>query len=103
MADEAGPFSIGSPIWPGASRLIEETGELIQVLGKLIGAGGATVHWDGSSLQDRLIGELGDVRAALDFFIAANDLPAAAISDRANSKRAQYEEWHQAFMRKRDR
>lgn len=79
----AGPYSIGSSTWPGASRVIEEAGELMQVLGKLIGAGGQTDHWDGTDLRERLIAELGDVRAALDFFIAANDLPLSAINSRA--------------------
>lgn len=34
-----GPFSIGSTTWPGVSRVLEELGELGQVLGKLIGSG----------------------------------------------------------------
>ncbi|GLZ43056.1 hypothetical protein [Actinokineospora sp. NBRC 105648] len=96
MATDAhdGPYSIGSDQWPGTSRVIEEAGELIQVLGKLIGAGGRTAHWDGSNLVDRLTEEIGDLRAALDFFIAANGLAAQAINERSQIKSAQYTEWH---------
>lgn len=94
MDPNAGPYSIGSESWPGTSRMIEECGELIQVLGKLIGAAGKTSHWDGTDLRDRLTDELSDVRAAIDFFIDANDLPPAAIDERAARKRAQYDRWH---------
>lgn len=88
------PYGIGSTRWPGASRVIEESGELVQVLGKLIGAGGATEHWDGTDLRQRLVEEIGDVRAALEFFTAAAELPAAEIDQRARRKRAEYERWH---------
>lgn len=74
--------------------MIEETGELIQVLGKLIGTGGQSAHWDGTDLRDRLIAELGDVRAAIDFFIDANDLPLSAITERAAQKHAEYRRLH---------
>lgn len=89
-----GPYGIGSGHWPGTSRLIEECGELVQVLGKLIGAGGATDHWDGTDLGERLVAELGDVRAAIDFFVAANGVPAASVAERAEWKLARYERWH---------
>ncbi|GAB3159556.1 hypothetical protein GCM10027059_06000 [Myceligenerans halotolerans] len=94
MGTNAGPYSIGSDSWPGASRVIEECGELLQVLGKLIGAGGATAHWDGTDLGERLADEISDTRAALDFFISANNLPASLIDERTAQKRAQYEQWH---------
>ncbi|CRK59430.1 hypothetical protein [Alloactinosynnema sp. L-07] len=76
------------------SRAIEECGELLQVFGKVIGAGGATSHWDGTDLRERLTEELGDVIAALNFFVAANNLPGSTIADRAAEKFAQYEQWH---------
>lgn len=67
-----GPFSIGSDVWPGTSKLVEEIGELGQVLGKLIGTGGRVEHWAGPDLDLRLMEELPDVQAAIDFFIQAN-------------------------------
>jgi len=38
----SGDFSIGSAVWPGVSKVIEEMGELQQVLGKLIAVAGDT-------------------------------------------------------------
>ncbi|MBO0610879.1 hypothetical protein [Myceligenerans salitolerans] len=96
MGKNAGPYSIGSESWPGASRIIEECGELLQVLGKLIGSGGSTAHWDGTDLGERLADEISDTRAALDYFISANNLPADVIDERTARKRAQYEKWHEA-------
>ncbi len=90
-----GPYSIGSDVWPGTSRLVEECGELLQVLGKLIGAGGETDHWDSTDLREKVIDELADVHAALIFFASANGLPSATIEARAAQKVAQYDKWHQ--------
>ena len=39
-----GDFSIGSPVWNGTSKLIEEMGELNHVLGDLVGAGFPAEH-----------------------------------------------------------
>lgn len=97
MGTNAGPYSIGSELWPGTSRVIEECGELMQVLGKLIGASGATSHWDGTDLRERLTDELADVRAALDFFISVNDVPESLINERSAQKRAQYEQWNRSL------
>ena len=32
----AGPYSIGSDVWPGLSKLAEESGEVVQVIGKIV-------------------------------------------------------------------
>jgi hypothetical protein len=63
----SGDFSIGSEVWPGLSKLIEECGELLQVAGKLMGTAGEVDHWDGTNLRDRLMDEIADVRAAIKF------------------------------------
>jgi NTP pyrophosphatase (non-canonical NTP hydrolase) len=81
-------------VWPGASRLLEESGELNQVLGKLIGAGGVVEHWDGSNLRDRLIEELGDVAAAVEFFVAASGLSVDEVNARKAKKLDRYWSWH---------
>jgi len=70
-APGSGDFSIGSRVWPGTSKLIEEMGELGQVLGKLIAVAGATDHWSGD-LRKMLVEELGDVSAAVRFFVVHN-------------------------------
>ena len=90
----AGPYSIGSSIWPGLSKVIEEMGELGQVLGKLIGSGGQLDHFDGTNLGTRMIEEIGDLRAALDYFTTANGLPERALAERTARKRALFQRWH---------
>lgn len=49
----SGNFTIGSGVWPGASKLLEEMGEpqqalgkLQQTLGKLIQTSGTAEHWE---------------------------------------------------------
>ena len=87
-------YAIGSNVWPGMSKLIEEMGELQQVLGKLIAIGGASTHWDGSNLVDRVEEEVGDVMAALTFFIEQNHLSSSAINERVMLKLDLFRTWH---------
>jgi hypothetical protein len=66
----AAPFTIGSDIWPGLAKVIEETSELGQVLGKLL-AYPEGEHPDGAGpLPERLADELADVLAAVDYLRA---------------------------------
>ena len=90
----SGDFSIGSAVWPGTSKVIEEMGELQQVLGKLIATGGDTKHWDGD-LRKRLIEEIGDVTAALVFFQKNLTLDEVGqVIERAEKKFDLFNEWH---------
>lgn len=89
----AGPYSIGSDKWPGLSKLIEECGEVQQVAGKVIGAGGETMHYDGSNLVDRLEEELGDLLAAIDFVIKNNNLSRKMIDERTKRKLEVFRRW----------
>lgn len=73
------PYCIGSDEWNGLSKLAEELGELQQVCGKLIGSQGDTNHWSGD-LRAKFIEELGDVKAAMAFFIRENFDPAENIA-----------------------
>jgi NTP pyrophosphatase (non-canonical NTP hydrolase) len=93
-AAKAGPYSIGSEVWPGTSKVIEECGELAQVLGKLIALAGQTDHWDGSDLRERLHEEIADVRAALTFFAEANRLDHYRLADRTAEKVDLFRRWH---------
>lgn len=95
-SDSAGPYSIGSDTWPGVSKVLEEAGEIIQVLSKLIGAGGVVEHWDGTNLRDRITEELGDLKAAIRFFEEHNDVDTFAIAVREQKKFEQFVRWHQA-------
>lgn len=90
----SGDFSIGSAVWPGTSKVIEEMGELQQVLGKLIATGGDTQHWDGD-LRKRLIEEIADVTAALVFFQKNLTLDEVGqVIERAERKFDLFNEWH---------
>lgn len=90
----AGAYSIGSATWPGLSKLIEEAGEVMQVAGKIIGAGGDTDHWDGTDLRPRLENELADLLAAIKFVMDKNALNQRIMRKRSEAKQAVFDEWH---------
>lgn len=89
-------FSIGSTVYPGLSKLIEECGEVLQIAGKLIATGGKTEHWDGSDLRERMMDELSDLMAACDFFAITNGFPVERIIKRLDAKISQFQEWHKS-------
>jgi N-carbamoyl-L-amino-acid hydrolase len=84
-------FGIGSPTWPGVSKVSEEAGEVIQVIGKLTGTGGLIHHWDGTNLRDRLTEETADVLAACDYLVQMNQLD---VTERRKAKFALFMKWH---------
>lgn len=92
----SGDFSIGSKVWPGTSKLIEEMGELQQVLGKLLGTAGEVKHWDGSNLRERLVEEIADLEAAIIFFKEQNmwQSEKSEAHERTVQKLALFEKWH---------
>jgi hypothetical protein len=87
-------FDIGSRVWPGISKLIEECAEIIQVCGKLIALRGERRHWDGTDLKARLEDEIADGYAAGQFVIEHCDLDTGRIAQRAREKIALFEKWH---------
>lgn len=89
------PYCIGSDEWNGLSKLVEELGELQQVCGKLIGSEGSVDHWSGN-LQEKFIEELGDVYAALDFFINNNfsSYDMTRIETQRYQKEAKFIQWN---------
>lgn len=99
-----GPYGIGASQWPGLAKLMEECGEVIQVLSKLLVAPDMDHTWvqpDGTTrgsgdLGDRLTEELGDLDAALRFFLENNDerLDGWAIADRSQFKYETFTRWH---------
>jgi hypothetical protein len=96
--DGAGPYSIGSDIWPGLSKVVEESGELGTILGKIMATGGSTHYWGGRDLRVELVDEIADLRAALDFFVSVNlsDDQAAIkrLADRERVKARLFTRWH---------
>lgn len=89
-----GEFSIGSNVLPGLSKLAEEAGEVVQVVGKIMGAGGLVMHWDGSDLAERLEDEMADLWAALVFVRDTNNLNSERISLRVVEKLRLFSQWH---------
>lgn len=88
------PLSIGQPVWPGLAKLLEESGELQQVIGKLV-AYPDGAHPDGTNLTDRLHDEIADVLAACSFVIESNKaLDAGRIDTRFLRKLARFRGWH---------
>lgn len=90
-------FAIGDQEWPGISKLVEELGELGQVCGKLMGTGGKIEHWDGEgNLDRRLLNEMADVAAAIEFVLKRNltmyDLH--TFHGRREQKLALFDQWH---------
>ena len=92
MSDK--PYAIGSTHCPGLSKLVEEAGEVQQVVGKIVGFGGFGRHWDGSDLRERLVEEIGDVMAACVFVTEANGLDISAIQKRVEEKLNTFRRWH---------
>ena len=97
------PFGIGSDHLPGLSKLIEEQGEVLQKIGKIIGTGTLGEHWDGKGLlKDRLEDEIADVRAAQAFVAKHNNLNWGKIEKRASKKFSKFERWHRNIQEGRD-
>lgn len=86
-------FAIGDDQWPGLSKLAEEAGEVVQVIGKLMGTHGKAYHWDGTDLRARLIEEIADVMAACEFVIRQNQL-GDGVTVRFMQKLALFNKWH---------
>jgi NTP pyrophosphatase (non-canonical NTP hydrolase) len=90
-------FALGDRDWPGAAKVLEEAGEVVQVFGKLLATAGRTEHWDGKGdLRDRLLDELVDLQAAIDFFVQTNGIDGEAYRARVTQKAALFQEWHDA-------
>lgn len=89
------PFVFGSENWPGLAKLVEEMGELQQVLGKLIMTGGDTNYFDGADLEERLIEEVADVQAALSVFVELNIIirHRVEIEARTRMKMELFQKW----------
>lgn len=90
------PYSIGSDQWPGLAKLLEETGEVQQVIGKLLAVRGEAEHWDGTNLHSRFEEELGDLLAAVEYVLRHNPtLSREHVYSQKTSKTAVFELWHQ--------
>ena len=97
MTTDAGNYGIGSTCWPGLAKVLEESGELGQVLGKIMGSDGRTEYWDGTDLRVGLCEEIADLEAALLFFKDKNltQEERDEVRSRTFRKFEQFLHWHQ--------
>ena len=83
----------------GLAKLSEESGELLQVVGKMLQYPNLQLeqilekHPDGTYLRERLIEEMGDLMAALDFVRVKLELNQQAIIDRWHAKLRLFQQW----------
>ena len=88
------PFAIGSDVLPGAAKVIEEAGEVLQVLGKRM-AFPDSPHPDGTDLDQLTIEELGDLKAAIDYFAEQQGIE-NEVAERRRYKITRMRTWHDA-------
>ena len=77
----------------GVAKLIEECGELTQILGKKLAYWHTDEHPDGKPIHARIQEEMGDVLAAIWFTAQELGLDQRAIQDRAVAKRKLFDTW----------
>ena len=89
-------FAFGGTVWPGLAKLAEESGEVLQVLAKLIQTGGDPNHWSGDMVA-KLVEELPDLAAALEVFVRLNPVlhpHVEAMRARRDDKISKFLGWH---------
>lgn len=104
-------FAFSDKDWPGIAKMVEECGELQEVLplvilmkqlgrlvqtqGKLMMIQGGTDHWSGD-LRKALIEEMADVKAAIDFVVEHNlgKRERKMVATRVKNKLKRFERWH---------
>jgi NTP pyrophosphatase (non-canonical NTP hydrolase) len=86
----------------GISKLIEECGELVQVLGKKLAYWFTDAHPDGKPLKLRIEHEIGDVQAACDFVTKYHGLSGSTIAARRRQKLELFERWQADPTNNRD-
>lgn len=96
-------FEIGDEEYPGLSKIVEESGEVLQIIGKLINSLGNPQHFDGSNLRKKLINELADLDAALEFFIAygLSQNETELLNNRMEEKFNKFKSWHEEILDER--
>lgn len=77
----------------GYAKLAEELGELTQVVGKRLAYWDNDAHWDGSNITDRMVEEMGDVIAAIQFVCERNGIDPYRVLDRWNDKVGLFRRW----------
>lgn len=102
MTSKSLPYSIGSDHLPGISKMVEEYGEVLQILGKIQGRGDLGIHWDGQNLKESLENEMSDVAAANHFLATKLQLNTPRMLERAEKKIKLFNRWHENIQAGRD-
>lgn len=79
--------------WQGLGKLIEETGELMELLSLLCTPACPGEAYLPPEIMQHFIEEIGDVQAAMDYVIEANHLPVAHIQQRRQQSCGEYEDF----------
>lgn len=88
-------FAIGDKVYPGLSKITEESGEVLEVIGKLMATGGGRRHWSGRDLHVDLMDELADLQAAIDFFMGdCTREERGQFAERRVAKLNLFRKWH---------
>jgi len=86
-------YTMGCKVWPGLAKLVEESGEVGQIAGKIMAVFGSATYYDGTNLEAELEKELADLQASITFLIAERKLDVAAIENRKQEKLLKYYRW----------
>ena len=88
-------FAFGDENWPGLAKLVEECGEVVQVVGKLMMTHGDPAHWSGD-LRAMLVDEVADVCAASMFVMehCFTDAEGRDCMERQRAKIRKFRGWH---------
>lgn len=88
-------YQLSCPEYPGLAKVIEESGELGQVFGKIMSNGGHRFDpWVGNDLGAKLDEEAADLLAALLFMVVhCPHIDEDVVFDRTHRKTALFEEW----------
>lgn len=79
--------------WKGIGKLVEECGEVLQICGKAV-AFPVGPHPDGQGpIATRLVEELADLKAAIQYFEHVNDMPVGLMSLRQREKFEKFTKW----------
>ena len=79
----------------GLAKLAEECGELLQVIGKRLAYYDTDQHPDkGPPLSRRLVDEMADVTAVIQFVLDAHELDKSRFEGRVRGKLMRLREWH---------
>lgn len=88
-------FAFGDDEWPGIAKLIEEMGEVGQVVGRLMALHGQLATLGGIDVKRDLVKELADLQAAIDFVMGERTREERGVfTERRSTKLALFQKWH---------